>query len=133
MVKYLLKMKNLLEKFKESSLIQVSRIDNVKADQLAKLPSSMAAIQSRRITFLSLDKAAIEEQIEVMWTNPTPPSWKEDIVKFLIDGTTPKNKKEVRALRVKASHFVMIDRELYKCGFSQPFLKCLTSKEGNYV
>ncbi|KAL0443930.1 UNVERIFIED_CONTAM: hypothetical protein Slati_2115700 [Sesamum latifolium] len=27
----------------------------------------------------------------------------------------------------------MIDRELYNRGFSQPFLKCLTPDEGNYV
>ncbi|KAL0292121.1 UNVERIFIED_CONTAM: hypothetical protein Sangu_3256900 [Sesamum angustifolium] len=60
MVKYLLKAKEMLNKFEESS-VQVSRIDNVGADRLDKLASSMAAIRSRRITFLSSDRAAVEQ------------------------------------------------------------------------
>ncbi|KAK4383692.1 hypothetical protein Sango_2752800 [Sesamum angolense] len=45
----------------------------------------------------------------------------------------PDNPKETRALRVKATHFVLLDGELYKRGFSQPLLKYLTPEEGNYV
>ncbi|KAL0300439.1 UNVERIFIED_CONTAM: hypothetical protein Sangu_3121200 [Sesamum angustifolium] len=60
MVKYLLKAKEMLNKFEESS-VQVSRIDNVGADRLDKLASSMAAIRSRRINFLSSDRAAVEQ------------------------------------------------------------------------
>ncbi|KAL0362014.1 UNVERIFIED_CONTAM: Transposon Tf2-12 polyprotein [Sesamum calycinum] len=61
MAKYFLKAKDILDKFEESSLIQVSRADNAVADQLAKLASSMAGIRSRRITFLSSDRAAVEQ------------------------------------------------------------------------
>ncbi|KAL0311692.1 UNVERIFIED_CONTAM: hypothetical protein Scaly_2917000 [Sesamum calycinum] len=60
MVKYLLKAKEMLNKFEESS-VQVSRMDNVGADRLDKLASSMAAIRSRRINFLSSDRAAVEQ------------------------------------------------------------------------
>ncbi|KAK4396459.1 hypothetical protein Sango_1482500 [Sesamum angolense] len=54
-------------------------------------------------------------------------------MRFLTQGTTPDNPKETRALRVKATHFVLLDGELYKRGFSQPLLKYLTPEEGNYV
>ncbi|KAL0377766.1 UNVERIFIED_CONTAM: hypothetical protein Sradi_3082100 [Sesamum radiatum] len=93
----------------------------------------MAAIRNRRITFISSERAAIEEQEEIMCADPTPFSWKEEIIRFLTDGIEPENQKDAKALRRKASRFVMIDGELYKRGFSQPFLKCLTPEEGNYV
>ncbi|KAL2237087.1 UNVERIFIED_CONTAM: hypothetical protein Sindi_0900400 [Sesamum indicum] len=133
MAKYSLKAKNLLEKFEEASVIQVSRTENAVADQLAKLASSMAAIRSRKITFLSSERAAIEEKEEIMCADPSPPSWKEEIVNFLTNGAVPENQKEAKALREKASRFVMMDGELYKRGFSLPLLKCLTPEEGNYV
>ncbi|KAL0396294.1 UNVERIFIED_CONTAM: Transposon Ty3-G Gag-Pol polyprotein [Sesamum calycinum] len=71
--------KELLDKFERSSLIQVSRADNAMADQLAKIASSMAAIRNRRITFLSSDRAAIEQQLEILCMNLPPPSWKDDM------------------------------------------------------
>ncbi|KAL0407721.1 UNVERIFIED_CONTAM: Gag-Pol polyprotein [Sesamum radiatum] len=133
MAKYFAKAKNLLEKFEEASVVQISRVNNSAADQLARLASSMAAIRNRRITFISSERAAIEEQEEIMCADPTPFSWKEEIIRFLTDGIEPENQKDAKALRRKASRFVMIDGELYKRGFSQPFLKCLTPEEGNYV
>ncbi|XP_011101938.1 uncharacterized protein LOC105179973 [Sesamum indicum] len=133
MAKYSQKAKNLLEKFEEASVIQVSSTENAVADQLAKLASSMAAIRNRKITFLSSERAAIEEKEEVMCADPTPLSWKGEIVDFLTKGAVPENQKEAKALRGKASRFVMMDGELYKRGFSQPLLKCLTPEEGNYV
>ncbi|KAK4410118.1 hypothetical protein Sango_0084800 [Sesamum angolense] len=133
MDKYFSKAKNMLGKFEETSVVQVSRANNAIADQLAKLASSMAAIRNRKITFISLERAAIEEPEEVICIDPTLLSWKEEIIRFLTKGVQPENKKDAKVLRRKASHFVMIDGELYKRDFSQPFLKCLTPEEGNYV
>ncbi|KAL0373494.1 UNVERIFIED_CONTAM: hypothetical protein Sradi_3265100 [Sesamum radiatum] len=95
MAKYFEKVKNLLEKFEEASVVQISRVNNSAADQLA--------------------------------------SWKEEVIRFLTDGIEPENQKDAKALRRKESRFVMIDGELYKRGFSQPFLKCLTPEDENYV
>ncbi|KAL0284368.1 UNVERIFIED_CONTAM: hypothetical protein Sradi_7201100 [Sesamum radiatum] len=93
----------------------------------------MMEIQNRKITFLSLQRATIEEQEEIMCADLAPISWKEEVVRFLTEGIKPANEKDTKNLRIKASHFFMIDEELYKRGFSQPFLKCLTADEGNYV
>ncbi|KAK4390650.1 hypothetical protein Sango_2128300 [Sesamum angolense] len=123
----------MLRKFEEASVAQVSRANNATADQLAKLASSMAAIRSRKIIFISSERAAIEESKEVICVDPTLSSWKEEIIRFLTKGVQPESKKDAKVLRRKASRFVMIDGELYKRGFSQPFLKCLTPEEGNYV
>ncbi|KAL0439560.1 UNVERIFIED_CONTAM: hypothetical protein Slati_2439000 [Sesamum latifolium] len=92
----------------------------------------MVAIQNRRITFISSERAAIEEQEEIMRADPTLLSWKEEIIGFLTDRLEFENQKDAKVRR-KESRFVMIDEELYKHNFSQPFLKCLTPEEGNYV
>ncbi|KAK4383524.1 hypothetical protein Sango_2724800 [Sesamum angolense] len=60
MAKYFSKAKNMLGKFEEASVVQILRANNATADQLAKLASSMAAIRSRKITFISSERAAIE-------------------------------------------------------------------------
>ncbi|KAK4397224.1 hypothetical protein Sango_1559000 [Sesamum angolense] len=84
--KYFLKAKNMLGKFEEASVVQVSRANNATAYQLAKLASSMAAIRSRKITFISSERAAIEEREEVICIDPTLLSWKEEIIRFLTKG-----------------------------------------------
>ncbi|KAL0338055.1 UNVERIFIED_CONTAM: hypothetical protein Scaly_2080600 [Sesamum calycinum] len=71
MAKYFSKAKNMLGKFEEASVAQVSRANNATADQLAKLASSMAAIRSRKIIFISSERAAIEEPEEVICIDPT--------------------------------------------------------------
>ncbi|KAL0313635.1 UNVERIFIED_CONTAM: Transposon Tf2-12 polyprotein [Sesamum radiatum] len=69
MAKYLLEAKELFDKFEETSPIQVSRTDNATANQLAKIASSMAIIYNRRITFLSSNKAAVDQQVQTLCTN----------------------------------------------------------------
>ncbi|KAL0291123.1 UNVERIFIED_CONTAM: hypothetical protein Scaly_2649300 [Sesamum calycinum] len=97
MAKYFSKAKNMLGKFEEASVVQVSRANNATADQLAKLASSMAAIRSRKIIFISSERAAIEEPEEVICIDPTLLSWKEEIIRFLTKGVQPENKKMRRS------------------------------------
>ena len=55
------------------------------------------------------------------------------IVSYLKNGKLPKRKDEARKLRVKAARYVLMDKVLYKRGFSQPYLRCLAPDEANYV
>ena len=55
------------------------------------------------------------------------------IVIYLKDGRLPEDKDEVRRLRIKDAKYVLIDKVLYKMGFSQPYLRCLATDESNYV
>ena len=55
------------------------------------------------------------------------------IVIYLKDGRLPKDKDEVKRLRIKDAKYVLIDKVLYKRGFSQPYLRCLALDESNYV
>ena len=55
------------------------------------------------------------------------------IVLYLKDGKLPEGKDEAKKLRVRAARYVLMDKVLYKRGFSQPYLRCLAPDETNYV
>ena len=54
------------------------------------------------------------------------------IVSYLKDGKLPEEKEEAKKLRVRSARYILMD-EVYKRGFSQPFLWCLALDEANYV
>ena len=55
------------------------------------------------------------------------------IISYLKDGILPKGKDETRRLRVWSARYVLLNDALYKRGFSQPYLRCLSPDEANYV
>ena len=60
-------------------------------------------------------------------------NWMTPILLYLKYGRLPEDKDEARRLRIKAAKYVLIDKVLYKRGFSQPYLRCLAPNESNYV
>ena len=55
------------------------------------------------------------------------------IISYLKDGSLPEGKDEARRLRVQSARYVLLSDVLYKRGFSQPYLRCLSSDEANYL
>ena len=55
------------------------------------------------------------------------------IVTYLKDRRLPEKKDEARKVRVRSTRYVLMDKVLYKRGFSQPYLRCLAPEEANYV
>ena len=55
------------------------------------------------------------------------------IIDYLKEGKLPRGRDEARKLRIKSARYVLMDEVLYKRGFSQPYLRCLTPDEANYV
>ena len=60
-------------------------------------------------------------------------NWTTPIVSYLKDGLLLEDKEEARKLRVRVMRFVLMDKVLYKRGFSQPYLRCLNPDESLYV
>ncbi|KAI3463696.1 hypothetical protein Pfo_020359 [Paulownia fortunei] len=110
MIKYLSLTYDMLAKLEEYEIKRIPR-----ADQLAKLASSMANINLERSHFYH------------------PPSWKGNIVQYLTMEELPDNPIDARKLKTRAARFLIVDGELYKRGFSQPYLKCLTPTKANYL
>ena len=60
-------------------------------------------------------------------------NWTTPIVLYLRDDTLLDSKEAARKLKVQAAWFVLVKDILYKRGFSQLYLRCLTTEKGDYV
>ena len=60
-------------------------------------------------------------------------SWMAPIISYLKGGTLSEGKDEARKLRVQSARYILLNDILYKRGFSQPYLRCLSPDEANYV
>ena len=60
-------------------------------------------------------------------------NWITPIISYLKDGNLPEGKDEAKRLRIRSARYVILNDVLYKRGFSQPYLRCLSPNEANYV
>ena len=60
-------------------------------------------------------------------------NWITPIISYLKDENLPEGKDEAKRLRVRSTRYVLLNDVLYKRGFSQPYLRCLSPDEANYV
>ena len=128
MKKYLEKVLQLIKKFKEANFVQIPREENMEVDALAKEASANQPMDEfDEVQYLpSVD---ISEVLQVQ----NEGSWMAPIIYYLKDGILPEGKDEARRLRVRSVRYVLLNDALCKRGFSQPYLRCLSSNEANYV
>ena len=60
-------------------------------------------------------------------------SWVTPILQYLPHNELPSNKNEARRLQAKVAHFPILDGQLLRRLFSDPYLKCVTPTEANYI
>jgi len=115
----------------QAKFVQIPREENEQADHLAKATSTEHMLNSSKVlSFVQLspliDGVGVQEiGLEGNWTTL--------IVSYLRDDTLPNGKEDARKVKVHAAQFVLIKDILYKKGFSQPYLRYLTTEEANYV
>ena len=126
--KYLNKVIRLVKRFKEASFVQVLKEENIEADALAKEASvSELMDEFDEVQYMpSVDLLEIQ-QIE------GEENWMTPIITYLKDGRLLEGKDETRRLRIRLARYILINEMLYERGFSQPYLRCLTPDEANYV
>ncbi|XP_012834061.1 PREDICTED: uncharacterized protein LOC105954923 [Erythranthe guttata] len=133
MAQYLAIVKKLLTRLEDFEVKRIPRTANEGADSLSKLASSMSNINSRRITFSVFTRSEIDTLDVVMCNEAAEPTWIDELVRYLTLGELPSDQSQARKICTRAAHFTMVDDELYKRGFTQPFLKCLTPQAADYV
>jgi hypothetical protein len=70
-----------------------------------------------------------------MEADPTldEPEWAIEIIQFLRNGLLLEDKVAARRVKIQATRFRLLCEVLYKRGYSEPLLKCLSKTEANYV
>ena len=121
---YLTVVQTLLPHFKKVEFVQIPREENTDADRLARLASSGEEFDG----FLEIQGRSSTEE-ETVNSIEDNVSWMSPIVHYLKEGKLPTDEMEARKLRIRASHFQLLDGILYKMGFSRPHLRCLSPEE----
>ena len=60
-------------------------------------------------------------------------NWTISLISYLKNDMLPDSKEAARKLKVRVAQFVLIKDILYKKGFSLLYLRCLSSKEADYI
>ena len=60
-------------------------------------------------------------------------SWISPILSYLKGGRLPPNPDEAKKIKKWAARFIVLNDELYKRGFLQPYLRCIEEEEAKYV
>ena len=116
LVTYLKKVKELLGSLEHYSITHIPKTENQKADRLAKLASSDNPEETEMVLIEilespSFDLMEVELALEI---DPERESWMTSIKNFLKDGTLLLRKSERRAVRRKATRYVLQDGVLYR-------------------
>ena len=117
-----------MKKFKETNFVQIHREENMEVDALAK----EALVDQPMNEFDEVQYIRSIDILEVLQTQ-IEGNWMTLIISYLKDRSLPEGKDEVRRLRVQSARYVLLNDMLYKRGFSQPYLRCLSPDEANYV
>jgi hypothetical protein len=133
MKKYLKKVKEIQTRFKHFTILQVLCDQNMRADQLSKIASSQEFSRDDTVQIKVQDSPSIEEEGGMFNATEVEDTWITPIIQYLNNEASPSDKYQAQKLVVKAARFIMIGDELYKRGFSLPFLRCLGPKEATYI
>ena len=112
-------------------MTQVPRKENFEADEAARLASSET--NNRQPDLLEEEQHFPSiEGLEVSYVL-SGKSWMDLIVTYIKDGRLPSGPSEAQKDKIRSSRITILNDELYKKGFSQPYLKCLGPEDAEYV
>ncbi|KAM2871475.1 hypothetical protein FF1_019111 [Malus domestica] len=130
MAAYLAQTQLLLQHF-HYQITQIPRAANSHADALARLASTMEDKIGRKIQVKLL--AAPSTMAAKMCNLQQGDNWITPIYRFLAHGTLPNDKVQAKQIRYKATHYLIINNQLYKWGFNLPYLRCLMPTKAETV
>ncbi|XP_065049834.1 uncharacterized protein LOC135679779 [Musa acuminata AAA Group] len=129
MAKYVAEVKNLASCFAHFTISRVPRLQNDRADELAKLASKRPPGATHGIEELpspSIPVACVSAA-------GSQATWLGDMLRYKRDGTLPTDEAAARRIRRKHAWYSESNGRLYKRSFSHPLLRCLEPEEAAAV
>ena len=133
MVLYLQKVHDLLKKFVSVQVKHVLRVENSRADALAKLATASQEDLGRSTPVEYMEEPSIDPYSMMIAPIKSVPRWMDPIWNYIIDGSLPDDPKEAAKIRARSVRFTNHKGSLYKRGFFTPFLKCISGEDTKYV
>ena len=133
MILYLKKVRELLKKFVRVQVRHIPRVENSRADALAKLATTSQEDLNRLTPVEHLSKPSVDLNNEEVSLVMFEPSWMDPFWDYLIEGLLLNDPNEASKLRSRSTRFTIHRGALYKRGFFTPILKCIAKEDANYV
>ncbi|XP_057444368.1 uncharacterized protein LOC130736570 [Lotus japonicus] len=121
LIKYLERVRLLMGRLQEVVVEFVPRAQNQRADALAKLASTRKLGNNRSVIQETLANPSIERELVASVDRQ---EWMDPIVDILA-GEPSEVVKYSKEQRREAGHYTLLDRILFRRGFSSPLLRCL--------
>ena len=131
MQKYLKLVNQLASTFLHTEFIQIPRDQNTEADKVARSALAHNPGDTNDWKLEEQNSPSIRELQTFSIQNSS--GWTSPILSFLRDGRLPLNPEEARKIKKHAARFTVLNDELYKRGYSQPYLRCIEGEEVKYV
>jgi ribonuclease HI len=136
MARYLEQVLRFQSYFERVVITKIPRDENTRADEFSKIASGTdEEIKASKRQIIVLTESSITLRTDVMEAGPTQdePEWAVEIIQFLRNGSLPEDKVAAWKVKIQATRFYLIGEILYKRGYSEPLLKCLSKTEADYV
>ena len=124
--------------FEQVRIEHIPRIDNIRADILSKLASTKLKSRHRSLLQQTLSTPSITHTCQNLTHAPTdntaPPqshNWTTPYIQYLKTDNPPQDAD--KTWLAKAARYTMIGNDLYKRGYDQSLLKCVTVKQAQYI
>ena len=132
MIRYARLVKQQLGSFVAWKFEHVLRDSNEKADALTVIAASLPTKETVFIpVYLQSTSSITTNQVNEI--DEACSSWMTAIVHYLSSGELPDNRIEAYKIQVQAAMFSLVNGQLYKWSLDGPYLKCLTTQQGQYI
>jgi len=124
--------------FDQVRIEHILRTDNIKADILSKLANTKLKSRHRSLLQQTLSTPSITNTCHNLThtpaDNPTHSqahNWTTPHIQYLQTGIPPPDTN--KTWLAKAARYTMIGDDLYKRGYGQPLLKCVSAEQAQYI
>nr|XP_009411185.1 PREDICTED: uncharacterized protein LOC103992979 [Musa acuminata subsp. malaccensis] len=129
MARYLAEVKSLASNFSRFTLSKVSRNQNERADELAKMASGLDHGNRSGVKDLPFRTILVSS----IAPNEARTMWVQEMLLFKRNGVLLDDEAATRRIRRTQAWYSEVNRRLYKRSFSQPLLRCLEPGEAKAV
>ncbi|PON36070.1 hypothetical protein PanWU01x14_331270 [Parasponia andersonii] len=130
---YLQEVQRLFLTFTACNIQLLPRIENTRADALAKLASTKDAELLKVVPVDFLVSPSIEVEPQVTMPIDEKPSWMDPIMRYIQNDNLPESKDNAKQLRMKAARYIIHDEKFYRKRFSSPLLLCVNDEKARYI